>query len=91
MDAIVSTHPNASTTPTPEGGPYKRKIAGLAAEPVSGKFGAALQDALSQVKVQEGIEDAEGLKKVPDPAHPTADQQGYVTNPTVNVVTGWPT
>jgi flagellar basal-body rod protein FlgC len=87
MDVIVSNLANASTIQTPEGGPYKRKVAVLAAEPVSGKFGTALQDALSQVKVQEVIEDAEGLKKVHDPAHPNADEQGYVTHPNVNVVT----
>jgi len=39
------------------------------------------------VKVQEVIEDAEGLKKVHDPSHPNADEQGYVTYPNVNVVT----
>jgi len=87
MDVIVSNLANASTIQTPEGGPYKRKVAVLAAEPVSGKFGAALQDALSPVKVQEVIEDAEGLKKVHDPTHPNADEQGYVTHPNVNVVT----
>ena len=73
MDVIVSNLANAGTIQTPEGGPYKRKVAVLAAEPVGGKFGAALQDALSQVKVQEVIEDAEGLKNVHDPSHPNAD------------------
>ena len=87
MDVIVSNLANASTIQTPEGGPYKRKVAVLAAEPVSGKFGAALPDALSQVKVLEVIEDAEGLKKDHDPAHPNADEQGFVTYPNVNVVT----
>jgi flagellar basal-body rod protein FlgC len=37
--------------------------------------------------VQEVIEDAEGLKKVHDPTHPNADEQGFVTYPNVNVVT----
>ena len=87
MDVIASNLANAGTIQTPEGGPYKRKVAVLAAEPVGGRFGAALQDALSRVKVQEVIEDAEGRKKVHDPSHPNADEQGYVTYPNVNVVT----
>jgi flagellar basal-body rod protein FlgC len=57
MDVIVSNLANASTIQTPEGGPYKRKVVVLAAEPVNGKFGNALKDALSQVKVQEVFED----------------------------------
>jgi len=87
MDVIVSNLANASTIQTPEGGPYKRKVAVLAAQPVQGKFGAALQEALSEVKVTEIIEDGEGLKKVHDPTHPNADEQGFVTYPNVNVVT----
>ena len=87
MDVIVSNLANASTIQTPEGGPYKRKVAVLAAEPVRGKFGAALEEAISQVKVTEIVEDGEGLKKVHDPAHPNADEQGFVTYPNVNVVT----
>jgi len=87
MDVIVSNLANASTIQTPEGDPNKRKVAVLAAEPVKGKFGAALQEALSEVKVTEIIEDGEGLKKVHDPTHPNADEQGFVTYPNVNVVT----
>lgn len=87
MDVIVSNLANASTIQTPEGGPYRRKVAVLAAQPVQGKFGAALQEALSEVKVTEIIEDGEGLKKVHDPTHPNADEQGFVTYPNVNVVT----
>jgi flagellar basal-body rod protein FlgC len=87
MDVIVSNLANASTIQTPEGGPYKRKVVVLAAEPVNSKFGNALSDALSQVKVQEIFEDGEGLKKVHDPTHPNADDQGFVTYPNVNVMT----
>jgi flagellar basal-body rod protein FlgC len=86
MDVIVSNLANASTIQTPEGGPYKRKVVVLTAEPVNSKFGAAMKDALSQVKVQEIIEDGEGLKQVHDPTHPNADERGYVTYPNVNVV-----
>ena len=47
MDVIVSNLANASTIQTPEGGPYKRKVVVLASEPVKGRFGNALQEALS--------------------------------------------
>ncbi len=87
MDVIVSNIANASTIQTPEGGPYKRKVAVLAAEPVGGKFDSTLKDALSQVKVQEILEDPEGFKQVFDPNHPNADEKGFVTYPNVNVVT----
>jgi len=87
MDVIVSNIANASTIQTPEGGPYKRKVAVLTAEPVSAKFDSTLKDALSQVKVQEIVEDPEGFKQVFDPNHPNADEKGYVTYPNVNVVT----
>ncbi len=87
MDVITSNLANASTIQTPEGGPYKRKVAVLTSEPVNGKFGSALKEALSQVKVQEIFEDQDGLKQVHDPTHPNADENGIVTYPNVNVVT----
>ena len=61
MDVVTSNIANASTTSTPEGGPYKRKV--------------------NQVR-----EDAEGFKKIFDPAHPDADPEGMVTLPNVNLM-----
>jgi flagellar basal-body rod protein FlgC len=89
MDVISSNLANVSTTSTPEGGPYKRKIAVFSSENVNTKFsfGDKLRDAVKGVSLKEVVQDKEGAKKVYNPSHPAADEQGNVAMPNVNVVT----
>jgi len=86
LDAITSNIANASTTSTPEGGPYKRKMVTLSAEPLKEGFDKSLEDAVRIVKVQNVVEQQDGFKKIYDPSHPDADKDGSVTLPNVNLM-----
>jgi len=88
MDVIASNLANVSTTSTPEGGPYRRKIAVFSSEHVNKKFsfGDKLRDAVKQVSLKEVIQDRADARKVYNPSHPDADEQGNVAMPNVSVV-----
>ncbi|HOE79728.1 MAG TPA: flagellar basal body rod protein FlgC [Smithellaceae bacterium] len=86
MDVITGNIANASTTSTPEGGPYKRKAISFAADPVEKGFDRELREAVNAVKVGQVVEDTDNFKKVFDPAHPDADADGFVTMPNVNLM-----
>jgi flagellar basal-body rod protein FlgC len=86
MDVVSSNLANAGTTKTEEGGPYRRKTVVLKAESVKETFDRTLEGALSEVKVDQIAEDLSPMKSVYDPAHPDADEKGFVTLPNVNVI-----
>src|SRR5512145_100814 len=86
MDVISSNIANVSTTSTPEGGPYKRKMMSFASDPLEKGFDLDLKDAVNAVKVGQVTDEKEGFKKVFDPAHPDADKDGFVTLPNVNLM-----
>ena len=79
---------NAGTTRTPAGGPYRRKAAVFAAEPVSSAFAetfqAELNGTLTGVRVVEIVEDSREPEKRYLPGHPHADREGYVAFPRIN-------
>ncbi|MGB9606402.1 MAG: flagellar basal body rod protein FlgC [Bryobacteraceae bacterium] len=79
---------NAETTRTPGGGPYRRKDAVFAAEPVASAFAAAfereLNGTLTGVRVAEIVEDQREPEKRYLPGHPDADAEGYVAFPRIN-------
>ena len=82
MDVIAENLANAESTRGADGQPYRRKQVVLGAAG-GGSFG----DVLDGVRVKSVIEDSSPGKKVYDPSHPDADQQGFVTMPNVNTVT----
>ena len=94
MDVISQNVANANTTRTEDGTPYVRKI--VTFEEKQGSFGTfssvfgSASDRFKShgVKVSGTYEDksTEG-KMVYDPAHPDADENGYVTYPNVNIIT----
>ncbi len=96
MDTIAQNLANIDTTRDENGNTYRRKTV-VFAEKNKDAFGAAL--AMQQarrattlngqgVKVTAIAEDhVTALKKVYDPAHPDADEDGYVTYPNVDTVT----
>jgi flagellar basal-body rod protein FlgC len=90
MNLISSNLANASSTQTPEGGPYKRKDAVFSATPVESPFNRALDGAAGQqarqVEVTEIVEDQNPPRMQYEPGHPNANAQGYVAMPNVNVV-----
>ncbi len=89
MNLISGNLANASTTRTPEGGPYKRKDAVFSATPVESPFNRALGSAAGQqarqVEISEIVEDRI-LRDAVRAGHPDANAQGYVAMPNVNVV-----
>ena len=86
MNVVSSNLANVNSTETPEGGPYRRKDVVFAAAPVPGSFQKVLQEKLNQVSVVEIVNDTRPFKSVYDPYHPSADSNGYVYYPNVNVI-----
>jgi flagellar basal-body rod protein FlgC len=82
MDVIAENLANANSTRSANGGPYVRKDVVLRTSQ-----GATFEDVLAGVEVAGIAEDARPPRKVYNPGHPDADEQGYVTLPNVNAVT----
>lgn len=88
MDTITGNIANASTTRGKDGKPYIRKIAvfeeNLANElnKQSGKF----EEKHMGIKAVGVEEDKSELRKVYDPYHPDANEEGYVLMPNVNIL-----
>ena len=79
MDVISSNVANVKTTRTENGGAYVRKVASFK-ENFDEKLG------MLGVKAVAIEEDKSPLRKVYEPNHPDADEDGYVTMPNVNVL-----
>jgi flagellar basal-body rod protein FlgC len=78
MQVASSNLANASTTRTPDGGPYQKR--GVAFESVE------TDDGIGMVEVAEIREDGRPPRLEYDPGHPDADAAGYVALPNVSVV-----
>ncbi|OHC87607.1 MAG: flagellar basal body rod protein FlgC [Sideroxydans sp. RIFOXYD2_FULL_59_7] len=79
LNVVASNLANADSTTGPDGQPYKAKQVVFETMQQPGQVGAG-------VKVTAVVEDNSPMRKVYDPKHPMADQQGYVTLPNVNPV-----
>lgn len=93
-DIIASNIANVSTTRDENGKPYVRKNVVFSEKTNSAaKFDSVLTAASKSVAGQ-GVriskittDNKTPMRKVYDPSHPDADEEGYVTYPNVNVVT----
>lgn len=90
MDIISQNIANINTTRDENGKPYRRKAV-VFAEKNTSPFGEVLMKtaglAGNGVKVTQIVEDTESaMRRVYDPTHPDADEEGYVTYPNVNVI-----
>ena len=79
LNVIASNIANASSTKTPEGGPYRRRDVLFKTV----MFG----ESTGGVEVPQVIEDQSPFRSVYDPSHPDADKKGYVSYPNINVLT----
>ena len=80
MDTITSNLVNAQTTRTAEGdGPYTRKIA-VFKEILDAKQNS---NGVTAVEIED---DKSEFRKVYDPTHPDAGEDGYVVYPNVNIL-----
>ena len=96
MDLISSNLTNATTTRTPEGGPYRRKRAIFAPVNIRPFYKSPLtpnridHGAGKGVRVIKIEEDKKPFRLVYDPTHPDAikigEKKGYVEMPNVDVV-----
>lgn len=81
MDTIANNIANIETTRTPEGGPYQRQVPLFASRESqeTGQPGGG-------VRVQALLRDQSPFKRVYEPGHPDADEEGYVLMPNVELV-----
>ena len=88
LNTISSNLANAETTSTPEGGPYKRKSVYFETAPLTFKqhLDVNMGEKVQAVKVAKIVEDNEPPKKVFNPEHPDADDDGYVSMPNISVL-----
>lgn len=90
MNLISGNLANVNTTRTIAGGPYRRKEAVFAAQPVNQSFRGILADRQknnwSTVQVARVIEDRNPPVMKYDPQHPDADEKGYVAMPNINLM-----
>jgi len=75
MEIISRNLANAEVTHTPEGGPYRREVAQLTVDPVTGQAGVQV------------VKDPSKGRMVYDPSHPDANAQGFVEYPNVDINT----
>ena len=93
MDIISQNVANANTTRTADGTPYRRKVVVFEEKAGRASFDSvlgAVKDnyAGKGVRVSKVTEDQwTEMKKVYDPSHPDADENGYVMYPNVDIVT----
>ena len=93
MDIISQNVANANTTRTADGTPYRRKVVVFEEKGGRTSFDSVLgrvkdNYAGKGVRVSKVTEDQwTEMKKVYDPSHPDADENGYVTYPNVNIIT----
>jgi len=90
MDIISQNIANVNTTRDENGNPYRRKEV-VFGEKDNSTFGDVLmrtsESVGNGVKVTQIVDDTNAeMRKVYDPSHPDADEDGYVTYPNVNVV-----
>lgn len=90
LDIISQNIANVNTTRDENGNAYRRKTVVFSEKDVT-PFGDILMKTAGTsgngVKITQISEDtAAQMRKVYDPSHPDADEEGYVTYPNVNVV-----
>ncbi|NLY88929.1 MAG: flagellar basal body rod protein FlgC [Firmicutes bacterium] len=81
LDLIAANIANANTTRTPEGGPYRRKVPVFAENLAAA--GGTQPGGVRVIAVQD---DPAPFRRVYEPGHPDADQEGYVLYPNVNII-----
>lgn len=88
LNTTSSNLANANTTRTEEGGPYKRRDPIYRASMMGQNetFADNLDDAVRGVEVTEILKDDTAPRRVFDPTHPDALEDGYVEFPNVNLV-----
>ena len=85
LDIIAANLANIETTRTQKGGPYRRKMVVMSTKRIK-SFDRVLNSQADGVKIDEVIEDKSPFKKVFNPSHPDANEEGYLYKPNVDLV-----
>jgi flagellar basal-body rod protein FlgC len=93
-EVVTTNLANSESTHTPEGGPYRRKLAVFESRTESpfqllmAGTGSAMSggDAGGGVRVSQVVEDQTPAIRKYEPGHPDADAAGYVEYPDINPV-----
>lgn len=88
LNTISSNMANVETTSTPEGGPYKKKSVYFQSTPISFKdhLNSSVDNAVKGVEVTKILEDEDPPKKIYNPSHPDAGDDGYVEMPNISIL-----
>jgi len=90
LNVISMNLANANTTKTEDGTPYRRKTSIFRTVPMNKSFEDQLKNSVdSQISGVEVLKIASvpgDLKRIFDPTHPDADENGYLYLPNVNLV-----
>ncbi|MFT5698040.1 MAG: flagellar basal-body rod protein FlgC [Desulforhopalus sp.] len=88
LNTISSNLANVETTSTPEGGPYKKQSTYFQTKPLSfqDQLNNKIGGSVKGVEVSKIIEDKTPPRKVYDPSHPDAADDGYVEMPNISVL-----
>ncbi len=86
MDIIASNLANIETTRTETGEPYRRKMVVMSPKPQYDSFRQAFDMQIEGVQIEEVVEDPAPFKKIYNPSHPDADQDGYLYKPNVDLM-----
>jgi len=93
MDTISQNIANINTTRTENGTPYRRRVVIFEERNVNVPFSDYLTESSKEkyigkgVRVARIVEDSTPFKRVYDPGHPDADENGYVLMPNVDIIT----
>jgi flagellar basal-body rod protein FlgC len=80
LNVVASNMANADSVAGPDGQPYKARQVVFRTQMMDAEQSAA------GVQVAQISEDNAAPRKIHDPGHPLADENGYVSMPNVNVV-----
>ena len=87
LNTISSNLANVETTSTPDGGPYKKKSVVFQSSPLSFQEQLdGVSKGMQGVSVTKIAEDTNAPRKVYNPAHPDAKEDGYVEMPNISVL-----
>jgi flagellar basal-body rod protein FlgC len=79
LNVVASNLANADSATGPDGKPYRAKQVMFSTLPLEG-------DGVAGVRVTGVIMDPAPMRRIYEPAHPMAGEDGYVTMPNVSVV-----
>ncbi len=89
MTVVASNLANINTTKTDDGKPYRRRTIIFESVPVDKDFRSIMDKEarnIQMVKIYDIVPDGRDFKRIYDPSHPDADENGMVLVPNINPI-----